>query len=109
YFEELKTDHPDTLFKYGLTAKGAKRHDIAIHVWQKVISLDPYYHTVYVELARVMQEEGLIETAFDTVKKGLVQDEFNKELFLIAGQLAIKLQKSDEAFTYLKEAISLDQ
>ncbi len=108
YFGEIKTENPDTLFKYGLTAKGAKRLDIAIKIWQKLISLDPHYHSVYPELARVMQEENLIKDAFAVAKKGLIQDEYNKELYLIAGQLAAKLQKKEAAFTYLKEAVALD-
>src|SRR5699024_2101852 len=36
YFEQLHTNHPDTLFKYGLTAVQQARYDIAIPMWEKV-------------------------------------------------------------------------
>lgn len=108
YYEELNSENPDTLFKYGFTALQQDRNDIAIHVWKKLIEIDPYYHTVYQELAYAMKEEGLIEEAFPVVKQGLAIDEFNKELFYLAGELALLQQEREEAIHYLEEAIALD-
>src|SRR5699024_2883189 len=61
YFEKLNSENPDVLFKYGFTAAHEKRNDIAIHIWHKLLDLDPYYHTVYYELAKVLNEEGRME------------------------------------------------
>lgn len=108
YFEQLDTNHPDTLFKHGLTAVQQNRFDIAIPMWEKVIELDPYYHTVYSELAQALEQEGRIQEAYDTIQQGLSQDEYNKEIYITAAEIALKLGKDSEAFSYLRDAISLD-
>lgn len=108
YFQKLETQNPDTLFKYGVTAFYADRKDIAINVWKKVIDIDPYYHTVYYELAKAYQDEELIEEAYETCKKGLEMDEYNKELLYISGVIAHQLNKNDESIKYIERAIKLD-
>src|SRR5690625_3106008 len=47
YFGKLDDKNPDTLFKHGLIAYYAERNAVAIQIWQQLIDLDPYYHTVY--------------------------------------------------------------
>src|SRR5699024_10180042 len=108
YFKALESENPDILFKYGFTAAQQHRNDIAIPVWQKLLEIDPYYHTVYHELANALKEEGRIDEAYEVIQDGLKQDEFNKELYMMAAHLAIQLQKRTEAYTYLKEAVVLD-
>ncbi|HLS60887.1 MAG TPA: tetratricopeptide repeat protein [Virgibacillus sp.] len=108
YFNTFETSDPDILFKYGLTAYYAKRKDIAINVWNRVIELDEYYHTVYYELAKAYRDEGRIEEAFTTIKKGLEMDEFNKELYYYAGVLANQLNKFTDSVDYIRQAIVLD-
>ena len=107
-YEEAKSENPDTLFKYGFTAFQHHENETAIHVWKKLIDIDPYYYTVYPELAHAMRENGMLKEAFDIAEKGLTYDEFNKELFLIAGQLATQLENEDKAFQYIGEAAALD-
>src|SRR5690625_1367907 len=107
-YNTLETENTDTLFKHGLIAKQLKRNDIAIHSWKKLRTVDPYYYTVYYELAKVLREEGLIDEAYETVIEGFSYDEFNKELYFLGAQLAIQLSKKDEGFQYVKQAISLD-
>ncbi|MFC2948317.1 tetratricopeptide repeat protein [Virgibacillus sediminis] len=108
FYQDIESEHPDTLFKYGFTAKQANRSDIAIKAWEHVIKIDPYYHTVYYQLAKVYEEDGRTQEAYDTAKKGLEIDEFNKELFYFAGVLAHQLEKEDESETLVREAIALD-
>lgn len=108
-FTKIDTDHPNMLFKYGLTAYQYDRNDIAIHVWKKLLDADPHYLTVYQELARAMKEEGLLQDAYNIAEKGISFDEYNKELFLIAGELAFELRKDQEGITYVHKAIQLDQ
>src|SRR5690625_4368916 len=108
YYGELNPEDPDTLFKYGFTAFQQDRNDIAINVWKKLIEKDPYYHTVYPELALAMKEEGLLDEALQIVEQGLTYDEFNKELFYFASQLASSLQQGSNAIDYLNKAIALD-
>ncbi len=109
YYEQLESEDPDTLFKYGFTAYQQNRNDIAIRVWKKLLEIDPHYHTVYEELARAFKEEELVDDAFDIVQKGLKMDEFNKELFFLAGQLTYQLNQVDASIDYLQNALALDQ
>lgn len=108
FYEEVNSKNPDTLFKFGFTASQQNRNDIAIKVWKELVELDPHYHTVYYELASAMEKEGLFTEAYDVVKQGLDYDEFNKELFFLAGKLASQLQHEAESIDYLNEAIALD-
>src|SRR5690625_4246558 len=108
YYSQLNPENPDTLFKYGFTAFQHDRNDIAITVWKQLLEKDPYYHTVYPELALAMKEEGLLDEALSIVKQGLMYDEFNKELFYFAAELATSLQQTNKAIDYLNKAISLD-
>ncbi|MBO1003044.1 tetratricopeptide repeat protein [Pseudogracilibacillus auburnensis] len=108
FYNKIENEHPDTLFKYGFTAYQQNRNDIAINVWKRLIELDPYYHSVYVELAMAMKAEGLMEDAYETAKQGLVYDQFNKELFYLVGQLALQLHDEAESIEHLNKAIDLD-
>ncbi|MBP1969603.1 tetratricopeptide (TPR) repeat protein [Virgibacillus natechei] len=108
FFQDIESEHPDTLFKYGLTAYQAARNDIAIKAWEHVMEIDPYYHTVYYQLANVYDEEGMPNDAYETAVQGLGIDEFNKELFFLAGVLAHQLNNDDESEKWVREAIVLD-
>lgn len=108
YYQDEANENPESLFKYGFTAYQAGRNDIARKAWERVIELDTYYHTVYLHLANVYMEEGLIEKAYETAQKGLQVDEFHKELYLLAGRLAHQLDKDDASETYVREAVAID-
>ncbi len=108
YYEKIDKKDPDVLFKYGFTAFQQGRNDTAISVWKELIEKDPNYPTVYPELATALKDEGLIEDAYAVVQQGLLYDEFNKELYFLAAQLAMTLQKQEESIEFLQEAILLD-
>lgn len=108
FYQASHLETPDALFKYGITAQQAKRSDIAIKVWEKVIEIDPYYHTVYNPLAKAYEEEELLDKAYDTVQKGLDMDEFNKELYYYGAILAKKLGKAKESENLARKSIALD-
>lgn len=109
YYEQFESEDPDTLFKYGFTAFQQHKNDIAIRVWKRLLEKDPYYHTVYEELARALKKEELIEEAFAIVQKGLQMDEYNKELFFLAGQISYQLGQIEKSIDYLQNALALDQ
>ncbi|QHS22578.1 tetratricopeptide repeat protein [Virgibacillus sp. MSP4-1] len=102
------TDSPEFLFRYGFTAYRSERMDIAINMWEKLLDADPYYHSVYSLLAKAYEQEGMLEKAYETAKKGLTEEGLNKELFFLSGQIANQLGKLDEAFKDLQEAIAID-
>src|SRR5699024_11503349 len=79
YYSKIENMNNDMLFKYGFIASQINRNDIAINSWEKLIEQDPDYHSVYTELAKVYQLEGMNQEAYDLLKKSLKIDEFNKE------------------------------
>ncbi|MGY0691767.1 tetratricopeptide repeat protein [Virgibacillus sp. FSP13] len=107
-YQDVDNEDSDTLFKYGLTAYQAGRRDISIKAWEQVIEIDPYYHTVYYQLAKAYEEEEMPIEAYNTAKKGLQVDEFNKELFFYAGSLAHQVNEDGESEKWIREAIALD-
>ncbi|MCP8616692.1 tetratricopeptide repeat protein [Salirhabdus salicampi] len=108
YFQKVEKKSPDDMFRYGFTAFQGNRMDIAIHVWEKLLDKDSSYYSVYPLLTKAYEEEGLPDKAYDTVRKGLNQDEYNKEMYFLAGKIANKLGNREEAIEYVREAISLD-
>ncbi len=108
YYQEVKEKDNDTLFKYGFVASQVNRNDIAINAWKELIEQDKDYHSVYVELAKVYQEEEMNEDAYDVIKEGLKVDEFDKELYFMAGKLANEFGEFDNSESYIREAITLD-
>lgn len=108
FFQDVESEHPDSLFKYGLTAYQADRKDIAIKAWEQVIEIDAYYHTVYYQLANAYDEEGMPKEAYKTAVDGLKIDEFNKELYFLAGSLAHQLNDEAGSEKWVREAIALD-
>lgn len=108
YFQELESENPDTLFKYGFTAAHANRNDIAIKAWEHVIEIDPHYLSVYYELAKAYETEERIDEAYETINRGLELDDFNKELYFYAANLAHQVNKNDESEKYSREAVAID-
>jgi len=98
----------NTLFNLALTALQAGQLTIAINRFEEVKTLDPAFHSLYLYLARSYEQEELIQEAFDTVKEGLKHDEFNKELYLLGGKLALKLGDEASAETHFREALAID-
>src|SRR5699024_8383415 len=113
YYQEVNEKDNDSLFKYGFIASQVNRNDIAINAWTELIERDKDYQSVYVELANVnieeeKKEEEIKEEAYDIIKEGLKIDEFNKELYFMAGKLAHELGEFDYSKSYMREAITLD-
>lgn len=108
FFKDDGTENADKLFKQGVTAFQTDRNDIAIKAWEHVLEIDEDYHTVYYQLANAYQEEGMVEEAFKTAKKGIERDEYNKELYFIAGSIAHQLGQKGESKELIREAIALD-
>lgn len=108
YFQEIESENPDTLFKYGFTAAHANRNDIAIKAWEHVIEIDPHYLSVYYELAKAYETEERTNEAYETINKGLQLDDFNKELYFYAANLAHQINKNDESEKYIREAVAID-
>ncbi|RWZ60275.1 tetratricopeptide repeat protein [Halobacillus fulvus] len=108
YFQKVEEENPDVMFRYGFVAYQANRTDIAIKVWENLIDKDPYFQSVYPHLAQAYESEGMAQEALAMAKKGLIKDEFNKELFHLAGTLSHKQGEKEEGYRYMREAVALD-
>ncbi|MBA4536089.1 tetratricopeptide repeat protein [Bacillus aquiflavi] len=98
----------NTLFGYGFTALQAGYHNKAIETFLELKELDHEYHSLYLYLAKAYEREEELVKSFETVKKGISLDEFNKDLFFYGGKIALKLGKQQEAEELLRQAIALD-
>lgn len=98
----------NTLFNYGFTALQAGYNRKAIEKFLELKTLDPEYTSMYVYLARAYEREEEMEKGFATVQEGLKYDEFNKELYVYGGKLALKVGKEEEAEKLLRECLALD-
>ena len=98
----------NTLFGYAFTALQAGYNKTAMEQFEELKTLDPEYHSLYLYLAKSYEREEMIEDAFETVKQGIEQDEFNKDLYFYGGKLALKLPDEESAEKLLREAIALD-
>ena len=110
YYEKAINEKLDinTLFGYAFTALQAGYYRTAIGRFLELKELDPEYHSLYLHLALAYEREEELENSLLTIQEGIKQDEFNKELFLFGGKIAVKLGKVEEGEKYLREAVALD-
>ena len=98
----------NTLFGYAFTALQAGYNRTAIEKFNELKGLDPEYHSLYLHLAKAYECEEELDNSLHSIKEGIKQDEFNKELFFYGGKMALKLGKGEEAEQFFREAIALD-
>ncbi|WP_050180719.1 tetratricopeptide repeat protein [Domibacillus robiginosus] len=98
----------DTLFMYGFTAFQAGQYKTAAAKLSEAAELDPDYHSVYLYLARAHEMEEDLEAALEAARAGIARDAYQKELFLLAGKLALKRGLEEEGEAHLRESLALD-
>ncbi|GAB2574602.1 tetratricopeptide repeat protein [Gracilibacillus alcaliphilus] len=108
FYQELDTEDPETLFRYGFLAYKSERYEIAIKAWETLINNELEYPSVYLYLAKAYEQAGLMEEAYQTIQTGTEMDSLHKEMWLTAGQIALKRGHYQEAVAYVKQAIALD-
>lgn len=110
YYEQTVQKKIDshTLFGYGFTAFQAEYYQTAIEKLTQLKELDRDYIPLYLYLAKAYEHEGDTKKSYDIAKEGLLVDEWNKELLLYAGKIALKLGEQEEAETYLRKAVDID-
>ncbi|WP_044748066.1 tetratricopeptide repeat protein [Bacillus alveayuensis] len=110
YYEEALKEKLEihTLFGYGFTAFQAGYYQTAIEKLKELKELDEEYVPLYLYLAKAYEHEGDLLKSYETAKEGLKVDEWNKELLLYAGKIALKLGKPDEAEKHLRTAVDVD-
>ncbi len=98
----------NTLFGYGFTAYQAGFYETAIEKFISVKELDPEYSSVYLLLAKAYEHEEKLKESFETVQEGISKDEFNKELYLFGGKIALKQVLEEDAESLLRQSLALD-
>lgn len=108
YYEQLDSDHPEVVFRYGFVAYQLERYELAVSIWEKLKEKELEYSSLYPYLTDAYEQTGQIELAFQTIEEGIQVDSLNKELYLIAAKLALKLNDLKKAINYAQQSIALD-
>ncbi|MFB6466013.1 tetratricopeptide repeat protein [Cytobacillus sp. Hz8] len=98
----------NTLFSLAFTALQAGFNKTAIEKFEQLKVLDPEYHSLYLFLAKAYEREEELDLGFASIKEGIKQDEYNKDLYFYGGKMALKLGDEEEAEKLLREALALD-
>ncbi|WP_432359047.1 tetratricopeptide repeat protein [Sporosarcina sp. UB5] len=110
YYEEVLKDEqlPDTLFGAAYAYYQSNQPERSIRLLDNLIGMDPDYFSAYMLAGQVHSQLGDDEKAYKLFEQGIKRDEFDKELRLSAGKVALKLGMPDEAKEHLQHAIALD-
>ncbi|MBP3041428.1 tetratricopeptide repeat protein [Bacillaceae bacterium Marseille-Q3522] len=110
YYEKAlkRKIEPNTLFDYAFTALQAGFNQTAIEKFTQLREMDPGYHLLYLYLAKAYEKEEELENSFSMIQLGIKQDEYNKELYMFGGRIALKLGKEAQAEKLLRDSLSLD-
>lgn len=108
FYERLDSDNPDILFRYGFIAYKLERYELAVQIWEQVKEEAFEYTSLYQYLADAYEQTGQEDLAFQTLEEGMQVDTLNKELYLEAAKLALKLNHFDKSIKYANQSLSLD-
>ncbi|VDH01682.1 cellulose synthase subunit BcsC [Lysinibacillus sphaericus] len=111
YYESLLKHgnvHPDTLFGAAYSQYQSGNSQPALNHLDQLIEMDPDYFSAYMLAGQASLLLDESEKAFSFFKEGIRRDEFDKELHLAAGKIALKLGLPEEAERYLGDALALD-
>ena len=109
HYEKALEDHaaPDVLFGAAFAAFQTRQYEMAVRRLNQLIGIDPDYFSAYLLKAQSLNMAEDYEAAYQAITGGIARDEFDKELYLFAGKLAMKLGKPEGA-DHLRQAIALD-
>lgn len=110
FYEEALEDQvqPDVLFGAAVAAFQTQQYERAVQRLDELIVLDPDYFSAYLLKAQSLNMAEDYKAAYEAIKEGLKRDEFDKELYLFAGKLALKLGNTEEGVENLRQAVALD-
>lgn len=110
YYEEslIHQVTPDLLFGLAYAAFQAKEYDLSVRKLNEVKTLDPDYFSAHLLLSQAYSMLDDHEQAYEAILEGLTRDEYDKELYLFAGKMALKMGITTDAEQHLRQAIVLD-
>ncbi|WP_432355129.1 tetratricopeptide repeat protein [Sporosarcina sp. A2] len=111
YYESMLTKgdvHPDTLFGAAYSHYQSGNPQPALRHLDQLIEMDPDYFSAYMLAGQANLLLNDNDKALESFKEGILRDQFDKELHLAAGKVALKLGQPSEAERLLGEALALD-
>ncbi len=109
YTEALEQEAaPDILFHAAYAFFQVRYYESAAKHLERLIEIDSDYFSGYMLLAETYAMLEKNEDALEIIKAGIARDEFEKEYYLFAGKISLKLGRVKEAEEFLREAIALD-
>ncbi len=110
YYEQAVRDNPEpnTIFGYGVTAYQGGFYKTAIKQLLYLKDIDKDFTSLYLYLAKSYEHEEMITESLEVIQEGIKADEYNKELFVYGGKIAIKAGQISLAEQFLREALALD-
>ncbi len=110
YYEKALEDQttPDVLFGAAFAAFQTRQYEMAVRRLDELIEIDSDYFSAYLLKAQSLNMAEEYQASYQAISEGITRDEFDKELYLFAGKLALKLGKSTEGVQHLRQAIALD-
>ena len=109
YTEALQKEvAPDVLFHAAYASFQVQHYETAAKHLESLLEIDPDYFSGYMLLAETYAMLEKNEEALKAITDGIARDEFEKEYYLFAGKISLKLGKLKEAELFLREAIALD-
>ena len=109
YAEALQKEvAPDVLFHAAYASFQVQHYETAVKHLENLLEIDPDYFSGYMLLAETYAMLEKNEEALKAIKDGIARDEFEKEYYLFAGKISLKLGRVKEAESFLREAIALD-
>ncbi len=109
YTEALQKEvAPDVLFHAAYASFQVQHYDTAVKHLTDLLEIDPDYFSGYMLLGESYAMLEKNEEALKAIQDGIARDEFEKEYYLFAGKISLKLGRVKEAELFLREAIALD-
>lgn len=110
YYEKALEDQttPDVLFGAAFAAFQTRQYEMAVRRLDELLEIDSDYFSAYLLKAQSLNMAEEYQASYQAISEGITRDEFDKELYLFAGKLALKLGKSTEGVQHLRQAIALD-
>lgn len=98
----------DALFGYGFTAYQLGDMTVATQQLEKLKEMDPHFSSLYPLLAKAYEAEERLDEAMEALNEGIAIDQYNEQLYVLAGKLSFKRQNPEGAESFLREAIALN-
>lgn len=101
-------ENPVVQYQLGFVYIKQEKYDLAINMLTNAKDNDPTLEATYLLLADSYEKTNRLEDALAVIQEGISINEINTELYLIAADLSIKLNKYSLTNDFYKKASELD-